>query len=166
MECSGGMSTYDVCCCSINSAVSCHGYCYHRNNIWLVFCVLYFKHSDEDEILPMTVTNLLQIPADVHYSIRAAVLRLLSQLGGWIKEHHDMLGMVCLATDEICLSWIKLSYTFVHNSISFSMDYSLNFTIEALLWLMATSYPLNLYSCFIEDRIHIDCHNHCHHHYC
>lgn len=62
-------------------------------NIWFVFCVTKFKHSDEDEILPTAVTSLLQIPVDTHYSIRAAVLRLLSQLGGWIKEHHEMLGM-------------------------------------------------------------------------
>ena len=52
------------------------------------------QYSDEDEILPTILTSLLQIPPDTHFSIRAAVLRLLSQLGGWIKEHHEMLGMV------------------------------------------------------------------------
>jgi len=56
--------------------------------------VCLFLISDEDEVLPTAIAHLLQIPPTVHYSIRAAVLKLLSQLGGWIKEHADMLSEI------------------------------------------------------------------------
>ena len=79
----------------------------HEHCLVVVFWISYFKHSDEDEILPITVTNLLRIPTDTHYSIRAAVLKLLSQLGGWIKEHHDMLSMQSCLNQLFIQSWLK-----------------------------------------------------------
>ena len=83
----------------------------------LVFCVSCFKYSDEDEILPAALTGLLQIPPDTHYSIRAAVLRLLSQLGGWIKEHQDMLGIVLLIVVRIYFtSWYSM-YVYAISSV-------------------------------------------------
>ena len=75
-----------------------------RKSLWLLsLSRQHISYSDEDEILPTTLTSLLQIPPDTHYSIRAAVLRLLSQLGGWIKEHHEMLGMVLCLYASVCV---------------------------------------------------------------